>query len=46
MGFLAPTIVEAIVEGRPPEDLSASALTLRTDLPVLWRAQEQALGVG
>jgi len=44
LGFLAPRIVEAIVEGRHPEVLSASSLTQRIDLPVLWSAQEQALG--
>jgi site-specific DNA recombinase len=44
LGFLAPKIVEAIVEGRHPEVLSASSLTQRIDLPVLWGAQERALG--
>ena len=45
VGFLAPTIVEAIVAGRQSESLSASALTVRTDLPLLWRAQEETLAV-
>ena len=45
VGFLAPTIVEAIVDGRQPEELTASALTQRLDLPALWHAQEQALGL-
>ncbi|MFI5399358.1 MAG: recombinase family protein [Candidatus Binatia bacterium] len=45
VGFLAPTIVEAIVDGRQPEDLTASVLTQRLDLPALWQAQEQALGL-
>ena len=44
LGFLAPTIVEAIVPGRHPESLTAIALTHRIDLPSLWSAQEQALG--
>ena len=44
LGFLAPTIVEAIVAGRQPEDLTASALTQRINLPALWQGQEQALG--
>ncbi|MFI5365749.1 MAG: hypothetical protein ACHQ4J_09005, partial [Candidatus Binatia bacterium] len=44
LGFLAPTIVEAIVDGRHPETLSAIALTRRIDLPALWSAQEQVLG--
>jgi hypothetical protein len=45
VGFLAPTIVEAIVDGRQPEDLTASVLTQRLDLPALWQAQEQTLGL-
>jgi hypothetical protein len=46
VGFLAPTIVEAIVDGRQPEELTASTLTQRLDLPALWQAQEQTLGFG
>jgi site-specific DNA recombinase len=45
LGFLAPTIVEAIVEGRQPPDLTVIALTRRLDLPLLWSAQHQALGM-
>jgi len=45
LGFLSPRVVEAIVEGRQPPDLSAIALTRRIDLPLLWSAQEQALGL-
>ena len=45
LGFLAPRIVEAIAEGRQPVDLTLEALTRRIDLPVLWSAQHQALGV-
>jgi hypothetical protein len=46
LGFLAPKIVGAIVDGRHPTTLTAFALTQRLDLPALWSAQEQALGVG
>ena len=46
LGFLAPKIVEAIVDGRHPEELSAQALTQRIDLPALWSAQAQALAIG
>jgi len=42
--FQAPQIVEAIVDGRHPEALTAISLTRRIDLPALWSAQEQALG--
>jgi site-specific DNA recombinase len=45
LGFLAPRIVEAIAEGRQPVDLTLEALTRRIDLPLLWSAQHQALGV-
>jgi site-specific DNA recombinase len=45
LGFLAPKIVEAIVEGRQPPELSAVSLTQRIELPLLWAAQEQALGL-
>jgi site-specific DNA recombinase len=44
LGFLSPRVVEVIVEGRQPADLSVVALTRRIDLPLLWSAQEQALG--
>jgi hypothetical protein len=33
LGFLSPRVVEAIVEGRQPPDLSVIALTRRIDLP-------------
>jgi len=45
LGFLAPTVVEAIAEGRQPPELTARVLTPRVDLPLLWTAQEQALGL-
>ena len=45
LGFLSPRIVEAIAEGRQPPDLTVIGLSRRVDLPLLWRAQEQALGI-
>jgi len=45
LGFLAPRIVEAIAEGHQPVDLTVEALTRRIDLPLLWSAQHQALGM-
>jgi site-specific DNA recombinase len=45
LGFLSPRIVEAIAEGRQPPDLTVIGLSHRVDLPLLWRAQEQALGI-
>jgi len=45
LGFLSPRVVEAIVEGRQPPDLSVIALTRRIDLPLLSSAQGQTLGL-
>ncbi len=45
LGFLAPRVVEAIVEGRQPPELTVIALTRRIDLSLRWSAQEQALGL-
>jgi len=45
LGFLAPRIIETIAEGRQPVELTVEALTRRIDLPLLWSAQVQALGM-
>ena len=45
LGFLSPRIIEAIAEGRQPPDLTVFSLMRRVDLPLLWNAQEQALGL-
>jgi len=45
LAFLAPKIVEAIVSGNQPPELTAEALAERIDLPLLWTAQEQAVGI-
>ena len=45
LGFLAPRIIEAIAEGRQPVELTAEALTRRIELPLLWSAQHQTLGI-
>jgi site-specific DNA recombinase len=45
LAFLAPRVVEAIVAGHQPAELTAKALTTRIDLPLAWRDQEQALGL-
>ncbi|MGH7780576.1 MAG: recombinase family protein [Candidatus Binataceae bacterium] len=45
LAFLSPRIVEAIAEGRQPPDLTVIGLSRRVDLPLLWSAQEQALGI-
>jgi site-specific DNA recombinase len=45
LAFLAPQVVEAIVEGHQPADLTAKALVTRIDLPLAWQDQMQALGI-
>jgi hypothetical protein len=45
LGSLSPRIVEAIVVGRQSPELTVIGLTRRLDLPMLWSAQEQALGI-
>ena len=45
LGFLSPRIVEAIVEGHQPPELTVIGLTRRVDLPLLWSAQESALSI-
>jgi hypothetical protein len=38
-------IVEAIATGCEPPELTAESLAERIDLPLLWPAQEQAVGI-
>jgi hypothetical protein len=45
LGFLSPRVVELIAEGRQPPELTVIGLTRRIELSLLWRAQEQALGI-
>ena len=45
LAFLAPEIIESIVEGRQPTTLTAEALTRRIELPLSWSAQRTALNV-
>jgi DNA invertase Pin-like site-specific DNA recombinase len=44
LAYLAPDIVEAIVVGRQPPDLSANQLVRRLDLPTNWASQREYLG--
>jgi len=39
LAFLAPDIVEAILTGTQPVDLTAESLIKNTDLPLDWREQ-------
>ena len=45
LAFLAPEIVEAIAAGDQPPELTAEVLAERIDLPLLWTAQEKAVGI-
>src|SRR6266852_1490926 len=45
LAFLAPKIVESIVEGRQPTTLTAEALTRRIELPLSWCSQRTVLNV-
>jgi hypothetical protein len=44
LAFLAPDIVELILEGRQPAALSVERLTNRLDLPLDWVDQRELLG--
>jgi len=40
LAFLAPDIVESIMEGRQPASLTAEALTRQIEIPLEWCSQE------
>lgn len=44
LAFLAPDIVEAILAGTQPLDLTAEKLTKHTELPLSWAEQRLVLG--
>jgi site-specific DNA recombinase len=44
LAFLAPELIEAILQGQQPIDLSAARLTNRIDLPLDWAEQRELLG--
>lgn len=45
LAFLAPEIVEAIVAGHQPAELTAHRLIRHIDLPIDWSGQKQLLGI-
>jgi len=45
MCFAAPTIVEAICQGRQPAELSTETLLNRVELPLGWSEQVNAIGI-
>jgi hypothetical protein len=44
LAFLAPDIIESIIAGHQPGDISAEKLIRRTHLPIDWEQQRQFLG--
>jgi hypothetical protein len=44
LAFLAPDIVEAILAGTQPVDLTAGTLTRRADLSLSWSEQKSLFG--
>ncbi len=44
LAFLAPDIVEAILEGHQPIELTAAQMMRIRDLPLSWAEQRQRLG--
>ncbi len=45
LGYLAPSILAAIVDARQPPTLTARSLSRIRALPLDWRAQEKLLGI-
>ena len=45
LNFLAPAIVEAILEGKQPAQLDGTTLTTGGELPVSWEEQARHLGL-
>ena len=44
LSYLAPDIIQAILDGRQPRDLNADKLLLHSRLPLAWNEQRTALG--
>jgi hypothetical protein len=44
LAFLSPEIIEAIMEGSQPPELTIISLARRIDIPLLWSAQQKVLG--
>jgi hypothetical protein len=44
LAYLAPDIIEAIIEGRQPPELTANKLVRVKNLPIDWPGQREALG--
>jgi site-specific DNA recombinase len=45
LAFLSPEIIEAIMAGTQPADLTAYRLIRQLELPIAWSAQKRSLGL-
>ena len=41
LAFLSPRLIESILEGTHPPELTVDRLTLRTEMPLTWREQSE-----
>ena len=44
LSYLAPDIIQAILDGRQPRDLTADKLLAHSRLPLTWHEQRRVLG--
>ena len=44
LSYLAPDIIQAILDGRQPRDLTADKLLTHSRLPLTWHEQRRVLG--
>jgi len=44
LAFLAPQIIEAILAGTQPVELTAETLTRHAELPLIWADQKRSRG--
>ena len=44
LSYLAPDIIQAILDGRQPRDLTADKLLAHSGLPLAWHEQRRVLG--
>jgi site-specific DNA recombinase len=45
ISYLAPSIVEAILDGTQPSDISVARLNTITNIPLAWDAQKAMFGI-
>lgn len=46
IAFLAPEVVQAIIEGEQSADLTSDMITKKIKLPLVWEEQERIIGSG